>query len=440
MITVTYKDSQPTVVSVAEPDATLLDISLQAGLAHFHQCRGNARCTTCRVRVLEGHGQLSPPTSQEIQIAERHGWGPETRLACQARVGGDITAARMVLDTALAETVYTPSPTRPAEEKSVAVLFFDLRKFTPFAKQQLPHDVVYVLNRIFREVCEPVLVHHGYIDKYLGDGFLAVFGLHERDSRTVCEQAVRAALDIESRFDAINAWLEKTFSCHLNYGIGIHFGPVVVGQTGHPQHMQLTVLGDTVNVAHRIEGLTKQLNARLLVSDAVAGLLGSALVAHQSFRCDIPGVGSHQALHEPGHLALDREALAVREQFARIAGNADEFAQRFYGHLFALDPQIAPLFAQTDMAFMRTKLIDALAQGIARADTLPPHDPALAELGAFHTARGVSLRHFELARHALIRSLAETLGDDFGPASARAWRIVFDALVARMLPRAEKQR
>jgi len=124
---------------------TLLETSLRAKVPHFHQCRGMARCTTCRVRVLDGAAHLSPRTGEELQISTERGWGDEIRLACQTRVLGSVTVERLVRDEEAAEALFSPeAQARRGEEKRVAIMFCDMRGFTRLAAGQLAHDVIHI--------------------------------------------------------------------------------------------------------------------------------------------------------------------------------------------------------------------------------------------------------------------------------------------------------
>jgi len=153
----------------------------------------------------------------------------------------------------------------PSRRVEVCVMFLDLRGFTSFAEQAQPEEVVDYLNAFFAQTTEAVTSRGGIIHQLLGDGFMAVFGApiaHEDDST----RAVDAALDIVQRIDVecSEGRLRPT-----RLGIGLHTGEVVAGTVGSSQHKEYKITGDVVNVAARIEGLCKEYDARLLVSQAV---------------------------------------------------------------------------------------------------------------------------------------------------------------------------
>src|SRR5205814_4021794 len=120
---------------------------------------GHARCSTCRVLVLEGRANLAPRTEDEVRLAVQKGLEDDIRLACQARVLGPITIRRLVLDDCDHALAAASTPHTSGREVTLAVLFSDIRGFTPFAESHLPYDVVHILNRYFQRTGEAVLRH-----------------------------------------------------------------------------------------------------------------------------------------------------------------------------------------------------------------------------------------------------------------------------------------
>jgi len=159
------------------------------------------------------------------------------------------------------------------ETREVCVMFLDIRNFTAAARQRGAADVVEFLNQAFGFMIEAVGRHGGFINKFLGDGFMAVFGA-PFDDPAAAAHAVAAARDILAEIDARGHALD---GWPLRVGIGIHTGIAVVGNVGSAQRKEFTVIGDTVNLASRIEQLNKEAGSRLLVSDAVASRLGVSL-------------------------------------------------------------------------------------------------------------------------------------------------------------------
>src|SRR5262245_45050084 len=153
----------------------------------------------------------------------------------------------------------------PSEMREVCVLFLDIRGFTAMTRKRPPDQTVALLNDFFAEMIEIVDQHHGIINKFLGDGFLALFGAPLADPKAA-SNALAAA---RAMLAAVDAWNVKRPQTPLRVGIGIHIGEAVTGTVGSPQRKEYTVIGDTVNLAARLEQLTKETGARLLVSSSM---------------------------------------------------------------------------------------------------------------------------------------------------------------------------
>ena len=156
------------------------------------------------------------------------------------------------------------------EAREICVMFLDIRNFTAQARDRAPEEVVAFLNGIFAFMIEAVDRHQGFINKFLGDGFMAVFGA-PLDDPAAARHGVAAARDILAEIDrrrlGDGAW-------PLRVGIGLHIGPAVTGNIGSPRRKEFTAIGDTVNLASRLEQLTKEHAARLIVSAEVMAALG----------------------------------------------------------------------------------------------------------------------------------------------------------------------
>jgi adenylate cyclase len=153
-----------------------------------------------------------------------------------------------------------------SEQRDVCVMFLDIRGFTAFAEKRSPEEVVAYLNVIFDEAVEAVVAHHGIVNKFLGDGFMAVFGVAGEDSSIACSEAVAAGLDALDRIDKLvtDGRIPAT-----RVGLGLHAGPAVVGNIGSTRRKEYTVIGDVVNVASRVEALNKELGTTMLVTEEV---------------------------------------------------------------------------------------------------------------------------------------------------------------------------
>jgi len=157
------------------------------------------------------------------------------------------------------------------EIRHVCVMFLDIRDFTAFANGQPPEKVVEFLNSLFGFMVEVVNRHHGIINKFLGDGFMAVFGAPLSNGNDVAN-AVEAAREMVR---GLSAHVQSTGQPATRIGIGLHCGEVVTGSVGSERRKEFTIIGEVVNLASRIEALNKSLSTTVLASDAVRVALGS---------------------------------------------------------------------------------------------------------------------------------------------------------------------
>src|SRR5262249_15500336 len=152
----------------------------------------------------------------------------------------------------------------------VAVMFVDIRGFTAAAKSRAPQEVVARLDRAFAVLVDIVDRNGGIVNKFLGDGFLALFGA-PFDDPNAANRALTAAREMLAATEGDNADSDWP----LRIGIGLHLGDVVAGNVGSPRRKEYTVIGDTVNFASRIEALNKDHDSQLLISDALYRAVGT---------------------------------------------------------------------------------------------------------------------------------------------------------------------
>ncbi|OGJ89375.1 MAG: hypothetical protein A2487_20405 [Candidatus Raymondbacteria bacterium RifOxyC12_full_50_8] len=167
------------------------------------------------------------------------------------------------------------SKTATGERREITVLFCDIRDFTSFAERQDPATVVRMLNEYYSVCSIAIGDNGGVVNKFLGDGLLAIFGAPEPQNDHA-KQAAQAALHIEAKLEALRISLSLP---KLNIGIGIHSGEAIVGIVGSEERSEYTAIGDTVNLASRIEGLNKQFGTRILLSSETHSRLNGAFPA-----------------------------------------------------------------------------------------------------------------------------------------------------------------
>ncbi|TDQ86339.1 adenylate cyclase [Dongia mobilis] len=293
---------------------SLLEASRMSGIPHASVCGGRGRCSTCRVRIIAGAEHLPPPGEDEKRVLARVGAAPDTRLACQLRPIAPVTIAPLLPAQADARMARARPDFHAGREMEIAILFADLRDFTRLSERRLPYDVVFLLNRYFKAMGEAVAESGGYLDKFIGDGVMALFGIKEgvgaMGAETACRQALDAARRMSLKLAELNQHLAADLKSPLRIGIGIHFGPAIVGDMGFGANQHLTAIGDTVNTASRLEAATKELQVQLVISEQVWRGAGMALAMPQQ-------AGQHQG-PELHHLQIrGREAalpvLAIRD-------------------------------------------------------------------------------------------------------------------------------
>jgi adenylate cyclase len=165
--------------------------------------------------------------------------------------------------------------------KMVTVLFSDIRGFTTMSEKLTPHEVVEMLNAYFTRVCEPILAQGGTIDKYIGDAVMAVFGStvsypdHAR-------RGLKAALGMQKEAEAFKEWMGKRFPDRglgeFRIGIGLYTGDALVGNIGAPKRLEFATIGDTVNAASRLEGITKEMKVVIAAAETTVNAAGMGVV------------------------------------------------------------------------------------------------------------------------------------------------------------------
>ena len=175
-------------------------------------------------------------------------------------------------------------------------MFCDIRGFTSMSENIRPEEAVHILNKVFEAMVTVIFKHGGTLDKFLGDGLMAIFGAPKPDTNQE-ENAVRAALEIQAELDEMN--LAKTMNAlpEVHVGIGINSGVAIVGNIGAPQRMEYTAIGDTVNLASRLQSATSEMNVEILISEytynAVRGIFKARSVGEVKVKGRMEAVESY---------------------------------------------------------------------------------------------------------------------------------------------------
>ena len=279
---------------------TILQAALRAEIPLAHICSGNARCSTCRVIILEGMPNTLPPNAAEKKIADLSTFDPSVRLACQTIATGNIKIRRLVMDDEDLELsslfIQGVKPGATGIEKNVLILFLDIQGFTAFSEALLPYDVIHILNRFFNQMGEVINKYKGEINNYMGDGFMALF--EAQDPREGALRAIGAGLEMLARVRGLQSYLEKLYYKSFQIRIGLHYGHVVAGIVGASGSRKMTVIGDSVNFASRIEAANKKAGTRFLISEETFALVKDRVEVGKQVYLALPGKTGKHRLYE----------------------------------------------------------------------------------------------------------------------------------------------
>jgi adenylate cyclase len=300
---------------------TVLEASRLARVPHASICGGRGRCSTCRVRVRAAYPGLPLPSDDERRVLARIAATPNVRLACQLRPQVEVQVTPLLPPLAQAQDALTRVDAAQGSEREIAIMFADIRGFTALSEGRLPYDVVFILNRYFAAMGRAVESAGGRVDKFVGDGVMALFGV-EQDAAAGCRAALAAARLMSERLVELNEALSAELTEPLRIGVGLHVGPAIVGEMGYGDASAITAIGDSVNTASRLEGLTKEYGAELVVSLEVIARAGLVLPDGRRDEIEIRGkreklaVAVFQSAHElpepkePNGQTVATEALA----------------------------------------------------------------------------------------------------------------------------------
>ena len=267
---------------------TVLEASRLAHIPHASICGGRGRCSTCRVRVRAAYPGLPPPGDDERRVLARIRALPNVRLACLLRPAVEVQVTPLLPPLAQAQDALTPVDVAQGSEREIAIMFADIRGFTALSEGRLPYDVVFILNRYFAAMGRAIEHVGGRVDKFLGDGIMALFAV-EGEIGPGCRAALTAARLMSERLVELNEALDAELTEPLRIGIGLHAGPAIVGEMGYGSASAITAIGDSVNTASRLEGLAKEHVAELVVSADVMAHAGLDLPGGQRSEIEIRG-------------------------------------------------------------------------------------------------------------------------------------------------------
>ena len=259
-----------------------------SGIRHASVCGGRGRCTTCRVKVGEGMEHLSAPNPAEMTVLKRISAPADVRLACQLHPAVSLEITPLLPATAAPIDGLSGPGYVQGQERKVVIMFIDIRESTKLAEHRLPFDVVFILNQFFVEMVDTLEDTGGHYAQFNGDGLMALYGL-DCDLQEASVQALQGVQQMMRRLGILNQRLSVELHQPLHMGIGIHCGDAIVGQMGPPKTPIITALGDIVNIAARLEAMTKEVGAEVVVSSDTAAAAEVDFSAYPHHNVDVRG-------------------------------------------------------------------------------------------------------------------------------------------------------
>lgn len=295
-----------------DPAETVLENSLKAGIPHYHECGGYGKCSTCRIRILNGYTHLSPPTQVEAELLIKEKFPECVRLACQTKLTGTPVKVQRLIKNDDDLKIYLPElfdqSTSIGEERELALFFLDIRNFTNFMESRSAFDVIHVIRKLFLLFSKSIKAFNGRLIETAGDNIYAVFGLNGPVEQAV-QSAADASFSILKDLETFNTtYAHPYFNVDFEVGIGVHAGKVVAGQFEIEDNPHLTVMGLPVNIASRLQSMTKELNNNFIMSEYAYSFLETD-AEPQSLTVHLKGISDNVAIRLMGHPYHDYQSI-----------------------------------------------------------------------------------------------------------------------------------
>ncbi|CAN0142291.1 unnamed protein product [Phaeothamnion confervicola] len=260
----------------SEIGPTLLEISRANGIAHASACGGRARCGTCRVRIDEGADGLPPPDFAERFTLARVNAPDNARLACQIRPRGALGVTRLVrIQDDGPSVTAAENPDDAGVSKPLCLLYLRIRDIDEISRDRLPYDVLFILNEFFAAAGTAVDQNNGWIDKFLGDGILAVFG-QQRGLDRGCNDALQVVRAIDVALVRLNEKVSAEIGRPIAVSMGLHAGSFFLGRIGLGRTSVLSVVGPGTEVALQLANVAEEKGWQIALSAEVARWAGVA--------------------------------------------------------------------------------------------------------------------------------------------------------------------
>ncbi|MEE9587322.1 MAG: adenylate/guanylate cyclase domain-containing protein, partial [Hyphomicrobiaceae bacterium] len=241
---------------------------------------------------------------------------------------------RLVLDETdlmMCSQLDRAAATRAGEAKKVTILFSDVVDSTSISEKLSPYDLMYLLNRYFVQVGDIIERNGGFIDRFIGDGVMAIFGVEDQPNAPL--HAVNTALQISEAADHMKPFFASMYDVEFDIRTGLHYGEAVIGSLGSVGHERLTAIGDVPNVASRIEAANKETGTRLLVSQALYDEVEDDVEVADFVRILLRGTSDRITLYEIDGLKPEARAALNAVELRETV----QFAGKKWVRLFAED-------------------------------------------------------------------------------------------------------
>ena len=202
--------------------------------------------------------------------------------------------------------------TRTGEARNVTIFFSDIANFTALSERLSPYDVMYLLNRYFVQAGDIIERNGGFIDKFVGDGLMAIFGVEDQADAPL--RSVNAALQTLAAVDRMKPFFAAMYDADFDIRIGLHYGEAVIGSLGSVGHERLTAIGDVVNVASRVEAASKDAGTRFLISEALHDQVKDQVEVADFVRMRLRGTSDRITLYEIDRLKPEVDAALNARQ------------------------------------------------------------------------------------------------------------------------------
>jgi adenylate cyclase len=233
---------------------TILEASRAFHIPHASMCGGKGRCSTCRIRVLEGSDFCPPPNTNEIATLEKIRASSDTRLACQLRPRGNISIVPLVI----AERAYVGSrATQYSDNRDLVVLLCNFHDSSAYSQKQIPQDTLYIQSTYLVEVCNVIQAMNGAIISVKPDSICALFGLHY-GVKQAAKLALQAAGEIEKSMRDLNDSLAQAWPARIEFAVTAHGGRAMVREIGSATPPIVIAIGEAVEATNDLRNAVAQ--------------------------------------------------------------------------------------------------------------------------------------------------------------------------------------